>query len=295
MSTVLRPLSFAEAVSMLAGLGPGAVVVAGATDLLVKIRKGRPPPETIVDLSRVTDDGARSIAIDADGTLVRAGALVDFSTLAASRLVADTLPALQQAASIMGSLQIRSRGTLAGNVANASPGGDALPPLIVGLARAILLSPEGIREVPVEGLFVGPGRTSLRQHEIIVALSWPVIPRRKSAFERVGDRAWHVITKASAAVAVNFDDDGRVTAARVALGAVAPVPMRARLTEELLEGSFLTEETLVAAGGRAASEARAIDDLRSTAAYRREICRVLVPRLLARLQTGWRADCGIFS
>jgi aerobic carbon-monoxide dehydrogenase medium subunit len=296
MTILSRPTSFAEAARILADLGPSARLVAGGTDLYVKLRKGLPPPEYLVDLGSVADPGARSIAEEGgEKGSIRAGALVNFAQVVRSPLVAATLPALRDAASIMGSVQIRGRGTLGGNAANASPGGDALPPLIVGNARAIVVSSEGSRTVSVEDLFVGPGLSCLAPHEIIVSFVWPRAPGRASVFERVGNRAFHVITKASAAIAARFDDTGRICDVGVALGAVAPTPIRARRAEMVLEGTRPSVDLLALAASEALSECAPKDDIRSTVAYRAEMCRVLLPRLLRRLDSSWRAGCDVSS
>jgi carbon-monoxide dehydrogenase medium subunit len=279
MTRVLRPVSFPDACAMLAEAGPGATAVAGGTDLVVRARRTGQSPEILVDLSAIRDGGHEITALD-EGVFV--GALVTFERLARSDLVARTLAALSEAARAMGSLQIRSRGTLGGNVANASPAGDGVPPLIVGGAIAHLLRPGAERHLPVEDLFVGPGRSVLASDELITGFSWAWQPGFTSVWAREGDRAVHFVSKASAALSANLDG-GRLRTPRVAFGAVAPVPLRARATERFLEGRALDEETFEGAMEVAMGEVRPIDDLRSTAAHRRILCATLLGRLLERL------------
>jgi CO/xanthine dehydrogenase FAD-binding subunit len=253
--------------------------VAGGTDTLTRLADGRPAPEHWVDLSGVRGD-ARALA-EADGTL-EIGSLTTFETIARSALVARVLPPLHQAAEVMGSIQIRSRGTLGGNLANASPAGDSIPPLLVAGARLRLLSAAGERSLSIEEFFLGPGRTALVPGELIAAALVPVVPGRRGAFARIGARAHHVITEASGALSCRVEE-GRLREVRLALGAVAPTAIRVQGAEANLEGQLPTRDVLASAGDAAAAAARPIDDVRASAAYRLAVCRALPGMLVERL------------
>ncbi len=275
-SSVMRAASLEEAVEVLAERGPSAGVVAGGTDLAVRRRRGLPVPEVWVDISSISGP-ARDIVRSQDRVVI--GALATFRAIAASDLVRRTLPALYQAANIMGSVQIRNRATLGGNIGNASPAGDSLPPLIAGDATAHLLSSRGRRDIPVEDLFTGPGQTCLAPDELVEAVSYPVLEGAWSGFRRVATRASHDISKMSAALRATLEQ-GRLAAVRVALGAVAPVPLRVPDVEAMIDGRVFNGALLDAVGLAASRAARAITDVRSTAGYRADMCGEVVVELL---------------
>lgn len=276
--SVLRPRSFAQATGLLAQYGTDARLVAGGTDTLPRIDAGATPPAHWIDLSGVRE--GREVQLRGD--TLHIGALVSFQAMAGSAVLAAALPALHQAANIMGSLQIRTRGTLGGNLCNASPAGDAIPPLLVAGAELHLVTTSGERWLPIGDFLLGPGCSALEPGELVAGVRCPVVPGTVSAFVRVGARAHHVITKASAAMSCRVDG---VVLRDVcfALGAVAPTVIRAPRVEAILEGQRPTAQLVARAGEAAASTARPIDDVRSTRAYRREACRQLVGILLREL------------
>jgi CO/xanthine dehydrogenase FAD-binding subunit len=276
--SVLRPTSFAEAAALLAEHGPAARPIAGGTDTLTRLDAGAKPPAVWVDLSALREGRA----IELRGDTLHLGALVSFEAMAASAELAQALPALHQAASIMGSLQIRSRGTLGGNLCNASPAGDAIPPLVVAEAELRLVTASAERWLPIGEFLLGPGRSALQPGELVAGVRAPVVPGTVSAFVRVGARAHHVITKASAAMACRVEG-GVLRDLRFALGAVAPTVVRAPRVEAILEGQAPTAALLARAAEAAAFTAQPIDDVRSTVAYRREACRQLVGILMEKL------------
>jgi len=222
---VLRPATFEEAAAALASIGPGARLIAGGTDALVKIRYGAPAPEAWVDLSRITG-AAREIRVS-EGR-VHLGALVDLESLLKSPAVAGALPALAEVADGFASIGIRNLATLGGNICNASPAGDGIGALIVAEARAALLSASGRRELLVEDLFTGPGATIIRPDEVLTGFWCPHRPGVRGGFIRLGARHHHVIAKASVALQAQVEG-GRLRGGRAALGSVGPVVIRAGL------------------------------------------------------------------
>ncbi len=277
---VIPVSSLEEAAGVLADHAPGACVVAGGTDLVVRRRRGGDVPDVWVDISSVRGP-AREIRREHGEVVI--GALATFDTLAGSSVIRDTLPALSQAANLMGSIQIRSRATLGGNIGNASPAGDSLPPLIVGDAVAHVLSIRGRRTVPLDQMFLGPGKTALAPDEIVEAVSYPIVPGAWSGFRRVGARAAHDISKVSAALRATVENR-RLVSVRVALGAVAPVPLRVPDLEAMMEGRTLNGALMDVVGLAAARAARPISDVRSTAEYRADMCSEIVVSLLEGLQ-----------
>lgn len=255
---------------------PEARLLAGGTDVLVRLKDTLAWPP-LIDLSRV--DELRGISC-ADGVL-RIGACTTYTELERDPRIARHAGVLAEAAREVGSPAIRNRGTLAGNLANASPAGDTIPALYVLDAELELLSSAGLRIVPVTAFFRGPGRTVLQPQELICAVRIPIWPGWRGAFERLGQRAALAISKVSAAVCVRLANDV-VSEARIALGAVAPTVVRAAEAEQQLCGTPLTDAACERAGEAAARAASPISDIRSDAAYRRAMCAVLVRDALRR-------------
>jgi len=263
---------------------PEARLVAGGTDLLVRLKDVLVWPP-LIDLSHV--DGLRGITCD-DGVL-RVGACTTYTELERNALIARHVNVLVEAAREVGSPAVRNRGTLAGNLANASPAGDTIPALYALEAELELRSRAGQRTVPVTEFFCGPGRTVLQSQELICAVRIPVRAGWRGAFERLGQRAALTISKVSAAVCVRLEND-IVREARIALGAVAPTVVRAREAEAQLCGAPLSDEACAHAGEAAARAASPITDIRSDAAYRRAMCAVLVRDALRRCRAAGGAS-----
>jgi len=270
-----------EAVRLLAKLGDGARLVAGGTDLLVQLRDAPGLTPVLIDVSRASDLTDITLASDSKG--LRVGAAATYAEILQSDLVWEKAPLLAQAAAQIGSVQIRARGTLGGNLGTATPAGDSLPALLALDARLHLLGSAGARVLPIEEFFLGVRRTALQPGAIVTGVEIPKHPTRRGAFAKFGLRRSQAIAVVSVAAAVGTDEEGRVTLARVALGAVAPTPRRAPEAEEALVGVRLTPKAIEAAAQAAAEAAQPIDDIRGSAAYRREIVRVLARRALGDL------------
>ncbi|MBI4881150.1 MAG: FAD binding domain-containing protein [Planctomycetes bacterium] len=272
--------SAAEACRMLAGAGPEAALLAGGTDLLVRMKRGLLCPQRVVSIRRLR---AGRPAVARDGARLTIDPLATMTEIAADPLLREACANVAAGARAVGSPLIRNLATLGGNLASARPCADTAPPLLTWDASVRLESTGGERSVPLHDFFTGPGASALRLDELLVAVEIELPAGSSgSAFFKLGQRAALEIAIASAAARITLDRPGGIVLeARIALGSVAPVPLRARAAESLLAGREPREELLAAAAAAAAREARPIDDLRASAAYRREMVAVLVRRALA--------------
>lgn len=254
---------------------PGAVAVAGGTDLVVELNeRRRVAPQTVVAVDRIPE--LREWRHDPATGSLRLGAAVTWSEIETAP-IADWVPALAQAARTVGSPQIRHAGTIGGNLATASPAGDGLPVLAALDAVVHLAGPSGGRDLRFDEFMVGPKRTARREGELITGVTMPVTGEWQG-YRKVGVRNAMVISTASAALAVVAGE------VRLALGSVGPVIIRCRAAEAFLAGQTLEgppgDQVIREFASVAAGEARPIDDHRSTAAYRRHAVEVLARRLL---------------
>ena len=273
---VISPTSLDEAYAALAESAHRPM--AGATDLLVQLTADLgPPPERVLYLWRL--DALRGIGVD--GTDLVIGALTTYTEMRDSALVREHLPVLAAAAATVGAAQIQNRGTLGGNVANASPAGDTLPVLLACDAVLVVGSVRGEREVAATDFFVAYRRTALATDELLLRVRFPMPATREVRFRKVGTRRAQAISKVVLALAWQQDaPDAAWHAVRVALGSVAPVPVRAAATEAVLEGARPTLATADLAASTLAGELSPIDDVRSTADYRRAVAARILHRLL---------------
>lgn len=273
-----RVRSIAEA-SELAAKTRGAVhFLCGGTDLIVKSKAGKLKPATWIDVSKLPE--LKAIA-DRE-THVYVGAGTTYRELEFSPLVQRELPALHQAVLEVGSPQIRALGTLGGNVGNASPAGDGIPPLYAYGAQIDLVGPQGTRTVTAETFFRGPGRTVLAPGEIIQGFRLPKRPGHRAAFLKLGPRRSLSIAKVSLALALELAD-GALANVRIGLGAVGPTVLRGLKAEKFLEGKRPTREVYEEAARLTREEVTPITDFRSTAGYRRAMSGALLVRALGRL------------
>jgi carbon-monoxide dehydrogenase medium subunit len=278
---VLRPASPEEALAMLAQT-PGAVPIAGGTDLVVQLRDGRCRARSLVDLSGLELSWIR----EPDGTLeIGAGTAMD--VIADSEAVRRCAPALAAAAGQVGAWPIQCRATIGGNLANASPAADTVPPLLVAGAGLELVSLSGARTVPVADFFSGPGRTVRRPDELIRSIRVPVLGDRGfERFAKVGPRREQIIAVVSVAIRAEVTADRRLTAVRVAVGSSAPTPVRACAAEASLEGRMPTEEVRREALTALQKDIAPIDDVRAPAGYRRLAAAAVLDRWLAEIAHG---------
>ena len=282
MGTYLRPSTLDEALAALADRRSATrpwTILAGGTDLY-PARVGRPFDDDVLDVSAVA--ALRTIDI-ADDT-VRIPALATWTDLLRHDLPA-AFDGLKAAARAVGGVQIQNRGTIAGNLCNASPAADGLPNLMALDARVELASATGgRREVPVGAFVVGNRRTVRQPDELVTAVLVPTLPAgARSAFIKLGSRAYLVISIVSVAVVAEVADDGKVTAARIVVGACSEVPVRLGAAEARLVGGTAHRDLAVTMSDDDLAPLAPIDDVRATAAYRRAAALTLVRRAVAEV------------
>jgi CO/xanthine dehydrogenase FAD-binding subunit len=262
--------------------------IAGGTDLMVALTgELGEPPASVVDLWAI--DALRGIAID--GAALVLGALTTYTDIRRSPLCREHVPALVEAAATIGAAQIQNRGTLGGNITNASPAGDTLPVLLAADAVFVLGSGRGEREVPATDFWTAYRRTALAADELLLRIRIPLVPDREMRFRKIGTRRAQSISKVVLAAAWRSDavavvPRGAWRDVRVALGSVAATPIRARATEAVLEGKAPTPETSDLAAETLAGELSPIEDVRSTAEYRRLVAARVLHRIV-REAGGW--------
>ena len=277
------PASLAEAYAVLADSSADAPItpIAGGTDVMPRITgEIGEPPSRMVDLSRLGD--LRGIAVD--GRAVAIGALTTYTEIRRSGVCREHLPALVEAAATIGAAQIQNRGTIGGNVANASPAGDTLPVLLALDATIVVGGPRGERSIAADDFWVAYRRTALAPDELILSVRIPLAGGRETRFRKVGTRRAQAISKV--VMALSWRDKVRPGAeptwddVRLAVGSVADRPIRARATERVLTGAPPTPETADAAAEALAAEIVPIDDVRSTADYRRTVAARVLYRMI---------------
>jgi carbon-monoxide dehydrogenase medium subunit len=271
------PKTVAEAVGLFAEHGGRARALAGGTDIIVQVRENRRDVDLLIDLKNIPEvnelsyDPARGLTLGAAVPCYRVYEHPDIPRL---------YPGLNDAASLIGGVQIQSRASVGGNLCNASPAADSVPALIAHEAVAVIAGRDGTREVPVEQFCTGPGRTVLGRGEFLLRLRLPPPrPRSGSLYVRFIPRNEMDIAVVGAGVALALDERGeRCTAARVALAAVAPTPLLVPEAAAALVDGALTEEHIGRAAALAQAAARPISDMRGDADYRRHLVGVLVKR-----------------
>ncbi|MDR7434838.1 MAG: xanthine dehydrogenase family protein subunit M [Armatimonadota bacterium] len=270
------PATVQEAVELLSHYGEDAKVIAGGTDLVVRIRDGLIQPAALVDIERIPELSRISL----EDSRLHIGATATIASILESIEVNHLAPVVSEAARQMGAVQLRNRATIGGNLASAVPSADMAPPLLVLEATVSITGPSGEQTLPIDEFFTGPHQSALRPDEVLTSIEIPVQESGTgAAFVKFGKRSAQVIAVVNAAAWVRIRK-GRIEEARIALGAVAPTPIRARGAEVLLRGQEIRADLLEDAAQAAAMEARPITDFRGTLEFRRELCRVLVRRAL---------------
>jgi xanthine dehydrogenase small subunit len=283
---LVRPESLHDALARLAA-DPELQPVAGGTDLMVAVAAGaRSKAAPLLDLWGV--DELRVVEIEHDELVL--GPLTTYTELRRSPLVTAAIPVLAEAAATVGAAQIQNRGTVGGNIVNASPAGDLLPVLLATDALFDLASVRGERTVPAWAFWTGYRQTALAPDELLVGIRVPLVPGRQVRFRKVGTRRAQSISKVVMAVAWQASDEAAGAAwhhARVALGSVAERPIRATATEAVLEGAVPDQAVADRAAATVEAEISPIDDVRSTAEYRRAVTGRVLRRIVLDAGRHW--------
>jgi carbon-monoxide dehydrogenase medium subunit len=272
-----EPKSIGKACSLLARYGAEASILAGGTDLLVKMKQRRFIPGYVINLKTIP--GLDYIRYD-EGDGLRIGALTTIQAIKNSIIVKRNFKVLHEAAGVESSVQIRNRATIAGNIANASPAADAPLALLTLGAAVVLARADGQREMLIEDFLTGPGQTALKPGEVIREVHVPVqTPRTGGAYVKHAVRRTDIAIVSTSAVLTL--SNGVCTDARIGLGSVAPTAIRAKKAEDVLKGQTITDEIVKKAAEAAVGEARPIDDIRAYAQYRALALKVAVERAIS--------------
>jgi len=269
------PKSTREAVALMAGAKGNAFLLAGGTDLLVRMRGEFIEPDLVVDIKRIP--GFQEITRKASGFSIGAG--VTCAQLGRNKALVRAWPGVVEAAQLIGSDQIQGRCTIAGNLCNASPAADSVPALVAAKAKAVIVGPGGTRRTAVENIVTGPGKTSLGKGEIVKAIILPDRPAKSGdAYLRFIPRSEMDIAVCSAGVSLTLGRGNVVKQARVALGAVAPTVVLVPKAARAIVGTRLDDAALMKLAAACEAACSPIDDKRGTVEYRTEVAGVLARR-----------------
>lgn len=285
----LKPTTLEEVFSLLEKHGERAKLIAGGTDVVVMIKKKQLAPDYVISLNNVA--GLDSIA-ETNGTLL-IGSMVSHRTLENSPLIREKYTALYDSTSVLGSVQIRNMATIGGNICTSAPSADTAPPLLALDAQAVIESRAGKRVVPLTDFYVGAGKNVLVQGEVVTGFETPsALPSAASAYYKLSRRAALDLPIIGVAVYLQLSKDlSCCEQARIALGVCAPTPMRALEAEAILKGAPADKETFEGAGEAASREAKPRDSVRGAEWYRRDMVKVLVPRMARKCVERIKSQC----
>lgn len=269
------PATLKDAVKLLAGSRGNTQILAGGTDLLVRMRTGFSEPDSIIDIKHIS----AMCKIVRDGKGFKIGAAVSSAEMSEHAALVKAWPGVVEAAALIGSTQVQGRATIAGNLCNASPAADSVPAMVAAGAKALIRGPKGKRKVAVEKFCSGPGKTILKKGELLEAILLPAKPARTGdAYLRFIPRTEMDIAVVGAGVCITVDSKGVCTAARVSLGAVAPTVLLVARAARALVGTRLDDAALDALAAACSAAARPIDDKRGTKQFRIHVAGVLARR-----------------
>ena len=269
------PRTLESAVALLAGEPGSAQILAGGTDLLVRMKSGFAEPDLVVDIKRIDAMNA----ITAEGGGWRVGAAVSGAELGEHDGVSADWPGVVEATELIGSTQIQGRATMAGNLCNASPAADSVPAMVAAGAVARVAGPNGTREVAVGDIATGPGKTTLAKGEIVASIFLPARPERSGdAYLRFIPRTEMDIAVVGVGVSLTLDASGTCTAARVSLGAVAATVLLVEDAAAALIGTAVDDAALERLAAACSAAASPIDDKRGTIEFRTKVAGVLARR-----------------
>jgi aerobic carbon-monoxide dehydrogenase medium subunit len=287
----IRPFDFrkahslSDAINQLDQIGPNAQVIAGGTDLVLNLKKKKALPKAIISLHSLRNLDY----VQEKNGVIHIGALAKHADLAANPILQEKLSILCQAVGLIGSWQIRNVGTIGGNICNASPAADSAPPLLTLDAEVVIATPQGEKAIPISSFFLGPGKTVMNPNEILkeIYIKTPV-NRSVGCYLKLRRRKAVDISSAGVAFQAELDSSGQKLAhVKIALGGVAPTPMRVPEAENCLCGLSLDEaiQKIPMCAEAATNAAKPIDDLRATAEYRRTIVNVFIHRSAQQVLT----------
>ena len=273
------PTSVEEAVNLLAEHRGKITILAGGTDLVSKINYYKLKPQILMYIGGLGLNYIKEKVVKMRRRDLLIGATTSTGEIAASTLLQQKADALAEAARLSGTEAVRTTATIGGNLANASPAADLVTPLLVMDAEITLTGPSGQRVLPVGEFFTGPGKTVLEADELITQIQMPV-PERKTTFLKLGRRKAMTLSVVNVAVRLDVDGGGRCKDVRIAMGAMAPIPMRCTKAEQMIKGQVLDRESIAGCASAAVAETGPIDDQRATAWYRRKVATHLLLRAL---------------
>lgn len=269
------PETTKAAVALLAAAKGSAYVLAGGSDLLVRMKGGYIEPDLVVDIKRIK--AMREVKKTATGFSI--GAAVPCAAMTENKALTKAWPGIVEAAGLIGSKQVQGRCTIVGNLCNAGPAADSVPALVAAGAKALVQGPKGKRLVPVEQIPVAPGKNSLKKGELVESIQLPARkPRSGDAYLRFIPRTEMDIAVVSAGVNLTLDSKGVITDARVSLGAVAPTVLLVAAAAKAIIGTKLDDAALEKLGEAASAACRPIDDKRGTIEFRTKVAAVLAKR-----------------
>jgi carbon-monoxide dehydrogenase medium subunit len=274
-----EPKSLKDACSLLSRLQGKGVAIAGGTDLLVNMEEDKLKPDHLINLKAISDVNLQGIRYDENGGLVL-GALTRIREIEKSDLIKEKFPILTQATHVMGTVQSRNLATVGGNLCNASPAADMAPPLICLGSKLRIVGTDGERSIMLEDFFKGPGQTVLRPGEIVTEIQVPpMLSYSKGVYFKHTIRRMLDLAIVGVGVVINWEPSTKVCKeVKIALGAVAPTPIRSKKSEEMIKGKKITESMIESAAEKAMEESKPIDDHRSSAEYRRHMVGILTKR-----------------
>ncbi|MEM3427160.1 MAG: xanthine dehydrogenase family protein subunit M [Nitrososphaerales archaeon] len=275
----LEPSTLQYALYILNRYGESASILAGGTDLLVQMRDGKKTPKYVVNIKKIPQ--LEGIRLENEGVVI--GALTTVNKIHESNLIKEKFPALHQAAGVLASYQVRNRATIGGNLCNASPAADLAPPLLIYEAKLKIAGLKGEDEVPIKRFFLGPGKTVIEQGMILKEIYIPTPKEHTYSIHlKFGERRAMECAIINVAASISIGDS-ICEDAKIALGSVAPTPIRSENAEAELRGKKLDEEVIKRAAEAAAKDSKPISDIRASAEYRREMVKVFVRRALHSL------------
>ena len=268
----LKVYSLQEALEAASASKGASTFMAGGTDLLVQIKDGKIRPQRVIDVKGIHEMDGLTLSEKE----ISIGALTSIRTLETSPSALNKVPLLAEAAARLGSVQVRTRATIGGNLCNASPSAETAPALLALDAQAVIYGKTGSRIIDLADFFLEPGATVLGHGEMLTRLKIPLTRNRQgSVYTKLSTRKAMDLAFVSVAVLLELDGDDKIRKARIALGAVAPTPIRVPSAEKLLEGRALSHESARESAELAAQSSKPISDLRASAEYRREMVREL--------------------